>query len=300
MISLEGMSTETRNPNTMNLDEMSILEILEVMNEEDKNVLKAINKAIPQIEKAVKSVVNSFQKGGKLVYIGAGTSGRLGILDAAECVPTFGSDPEMVQGIIAGGDEAMVKAVEGAEDDLTLAIDDLKKINLTENDTLVGIAASGRTPYVIGGLDYANSIGASTVSISCNHDSQIGKKALIAIEAVPGPEVLTGSTRLKSGTVQKLILNMISTTAMVKIGKVYQNLMVDVLATNQKLEKRAENIVKEATGVDSQVARASLEKSKGEVKTAIVMLLTDVSYQEAKQLLKRTKGHIREAIKKME
>lgn len=211
LINLDGMSTETRNPRTMNLDEMSIMEILTVMNEEDQKVPLAIKAILPQIEQAVEAIDQTFKKGGKLIYIGAGTSGRLGVLDAAECVPTFGSPPEMVQGLIAGGQRAMMYAVEGAEDSLSLAQADLEEIGLTEHDVVVGIAASGRTPYVIGGLQYAKQIGARTVSIACNEESEIGQFAEIVIEAVPGPEVLTGSTRLKAGTTQKLILNMLST-----------------------------------------------------------------------------------------
>lgn len=299
MINLEEMSTETRNLKTMHLDEMSIYEILSVMNEEDKKIPQAIEKVIPQIELAVKLVDQSFKKGGKLIYIGAGTSGRLGILDAVECVPTFGSSPEMVQGLIAGGKKALITAVEGAEDDATLAIQDLKSINLNKDDVVVGIAASGRTPYVVGGLQYANRIGAQTVSISCNLNSEISQLAKVSIEVIPGPEILTGSTRLKAGTAQKLILNMISTTAMIKQGKVYQNLMVDVQATNQKLEKRSEKIVQEATGISQEEAKTILYQCDGEVKTAILSIILNISPENARSQLKKSQGHIRQAIKQI-
>lgn len=251
---LEKLVTESRNPKTMNIDLMPIHEILKVMNEEDQTVPLAVEKVIPEIEKAVKFAIDSFQKGGRLIYIGAGTSGRLGILDASECPPTFGVEPGMVQGIIAGGLEAISKAIEGAEDNETLGGDDLKRIGLTENDTVVGIAASGRTPYVIGALNYAKQIGAKTVAISNNKNSQIGKLVDVAIEVETGPEVITGSTRLKAGTAQKLVLNMISTTSMIGIGKVYENLMVDVQPTNEKLVNRAQRIIMDATGCDREIA----------------------------------------------
>ncbi len=297
LINLEGMSTETRNPNTMHLDEMSIHEILTIMNEEDQKVPLAIKKVLPQIEQAVTVIDQAFKKGGRLIYIGAGTSGRLGVLDAAECVPTFGTSPEMVQGLIAGGQEAMMFAVEGAEDSQEMAKADLTAIELSADDVVVGIAASGRTPYVIGGLNYANQVGAHTVSIACNKESEIGKVAKIVIEAVPGPEVLTGSTRLKAGTVQKLILNMLSTVSMVKQGKVYQNLMVDVQATNEKLVRRSQKIVCEATGVSLEVAKQTLTESQGDVKTAILMIILDIDFDKARILLEKSEGHIREAIR---
>ncbi|MBY6273211.1 MAG: N-acetylmuramic acid 6-phosphate etherase, partial [Bacillaceae bacterium] len=246
---LEQLTTEKRNPNTMDIDQMSIKEILQIMNKEDQSVPIAINKEIDKIESAIQMVIDSFRRGGRLIYIGAGTSGRLGVLDAAECPPTFGTDPAMVQGIIAGGKEAFTRAVEGAEDNEQMGGDDLKAIRLTNLDTVVGIAASGRTPYVIGALKYAKSIGAKTVSISNNKNSIIGTLADVAIEVETGPEVLTGSTRLKAGTAQKLILNMISTVSMIGIGKVYKNLMVDVRPTNHKLIERSKRIIMEATGV---------------------------------------------------
>ncbi|MBR7927622.1 N-acetylmuramic acid 6-phosphate etherase [Aerococcaceae bacterium zg-ZUI334] len=296
MENLKGMSTETRNSATMNLDQFSVREILLAMNQEDSKVPAAIDLVIPDIELAVNAVDAAFKKGGRLIYIGAGTSGRLGILDAVECVPTFGTSPEMVQGLIAGGEEAMMRAVEGAEDNPSLAQSDLQALNLSDKDVVIGIAASGRTPYVLGGLTYAKQVGATTVSLACNAKSKIGDIADIRIEVIPGPEVLTGSTRLKAGTAQKLVLNMISTAAMIKQGKVYQNLMVDVIATNDKLKQRCENIVQEATGASHEQVKEALAASQGEVKTAIVMLLIGLSYEEAKEQLAQANGYIRNVI----
>lgn len=293
---LEKLVTESRNPKTMNIDLMPIHEILKVMNEEDQTVPLAVEKAIPEIEKAVKFAIDSFQKGGRLIYIGAGTSGRLGILDASECPPTFGVDPGMVQGIIAGGLEAISRAIEGAEDNETLGGDDLKRIGLTENDTVVGIAASGRTPYVIGALKYAKQIGAKTVAISNNKNSRIGKLVDVAIEVETGPEVITGSTRLKAGTAQKLVLNMISTTSMIGIGKVYENLMVDVQPTNEKLVNRAQRIIMEATGCDRETASKALDLAEKNVKAAIIMILLNCSYDEAIEKLEAANGFVRKVI----
>ncbi|MDM5189437.1 N-acetylmuramic acid 6-phosphate etherase [Bacillus sp. DX4.1] len=294
---LENLTTETRNEKTMNLDEMSTIEFLTVMNEEDAKVADGVKLELPQIAKAVEAIVEAKRKGGRLIYIGAGTSGRIGLLDAVECPPTFGTEPEEVVGLIAGGEKAFIKAVEGAEDSEELGIQDLKDINLTNKDIVVGIAASGRTPYVIGGLEYANSIGAQTVAVSCNKGSAIGKKANIAIEVNNGPEVLTGSTRLKSGTSQKLICNMLSTASMVGIGKVYGNLMVDVQLTNKKLVERAKRIVMEATSCDYETAELYLAKADNKPKIAIVMILTGFSKEEAVQRLEETQGFIRQAIK---
>lgn len=296
MIQLNGMTTETRNPKTLELDAMTTGEILRVMNEEDQGVAVAVSKVLDKIEKAVELIVASFESGGRLIYIGAGTSGRLGVLDAVECPPTFGVSFEQVVGLIAGGEKAFVKAVEGAEDSKDLAVEDLKALNLTSKDTVVGIAASGRTPYVIGGLDYAAGVGASTVAVACNQGAQISSHAQVAIEVVPGPEVLTGSTRLKSGTAQKLVLNMLSTVSMIRVGKVYKNLMVDVQQTNEKLRVRAQNIVMEVTGCEREVASRYLEMAKGEVKVAITMIILDCSREEALDRLKQAKGHIRTAI----
>lgn len=296
-VDLKGMTTETRNPRTMQLDQMSELEIVTVMNEEDARVPLAIAKCLPQIAQAAAWAVEAFEQGGRLFYMGAGTSGRLGVLDAAECPPTFGVPQGMVVGLIAGGEKAFIVAVEGAEDSRELAVQDLQSHHLTAKDFVVGIAASGRTPYVLGGLDYARSVGCHTAAIACNPGSAVGKAADLAIEVNCGPEVLTGSTRLKSGTAQKLILNMISTASMVRIGKAYQNLMVDVMQTNEKLHTRAENIVMDATGVERSVARHAIDEAKGSVKTAITMLLADCDAPEAARRLEASHGHVREAIR---
>ena len=296
-VDLKGMTTETRNPRTMQLDQMSELEIVTVMNEEDARIPLAIAKCLPQIAQAAAWAVEAFEQGGRLFYMGAGTSGRLGVLDAAECPPTFGVPQGMVVGLIAGGEKAFIVAVEGAEDSRELAVQDLQSHHLTAKDFVVGIAASGRTPYVLGGLDYARSVGCHTAAIACNPGSAVGKAADLAIEVNCGPEVLTGSTRLKSGTAQKLILNMISTASMVRIGKAYQNLMVDVMQTNEKLHTRAENIVMDATGVERSVARHAIDEAKGSVKTAITMLLADCDAPEAARRLEASHGHVREAIR---
>lgn len=293
---LDRLTTEKRNDTTLNLDVMSIREILETMNREDNTVPQAISMELSFIEKAVQDVVQSFQEGGRLIYIGAGTSGRLGILDAVECKPTFGSPPEMVQGFIAGGLKAFTEAVEGAEDDEIQGGKDLEEINLSAKDTVIGIAASGRTPYVIGALKFANQVGAKTVSISCNKGAEISKYAKVNIEIETGPEVLTGSTRLKAGTAQKLVLNMISTASMIKIGKVYKNLMVDVQSTNLKLVERSKRIIMQATDVDYDTASDYFEKAKYHVKTAIVMILLQCSYEEALESLKKSNGFIRKTL----
>ncbi|HDR6318132.1 N-acetylmuramic acid 6-phosphate etherase [Bacillus sp. CH126_4D] len=293
---LENLSTEHRNEKTTNLDEMSIKEVLQSMNEEDRTVALAVEKEIEQIEKVVQTVIKSFEAEGRLIYIGAGTSGRLGILDAVECPPTFGTEDKMVQGFIAGGLKAFTKAVEGAEDREELAEEDLKSIGLNEKDTVIGIAASGRTPYVIGGLKYAHSVGASTASISCNKNAEISKYAKLNVEVETGAEILTGSTRLKAGTAQKLVLNMISTASMIGVGKVYKNLMVDVQSTNEKLVERSKRIIVEATGVSYEVAADYYEKAKRNVKVAIVMALLQCEYGEAKEKLKEAKGFVKKAL----
>lgn len=296
LIKLEGLSTETRNIQTMDLDTLSVRQILTLMNQEDAKVAPAIEVAIPAIEEAVLAIDQAFKAGGRLIYMGAGTSGRLGILDAVECLPTFGVAPEMVQGLIAGGPQAMMAAVEGAEDSAVLGKEDLEKLHLSQSDVVVGLAASGRTPYVIGGLNYANQVGATTVAIACNQDSEIGRIAKIAIEVQPGPEVLTGSTRLKAGTAQKLVLNMLSTTSMILQGKVYQNLMVDVIATNHKLERRSQIIVQEATGASIDQVSEALAQSQGHVKVAILMLLLDFDVDTARQALENHHGHLRQVL----
>ena len=296
-LNLKNMSTETRNQNTMNLDIMSPLEVVTVMNQEDAKVPAAITPALPNIAQCVTWAIESIEAGGRIIYMGAGTSGRLGVLDAVECPPTFGVAPEIVVGLIAGGEKAFVKAVEGAEDSRELGRQDLIDINLEKRDIVIGIAASGRTPYVLGGLAYAQEVGCHTVGISCNPGSAVGAAAELAIEVVPGPECLTGSTRLKSGTCQKLILNMISTATMVGCGKAYQNLMVDVMQTNEKLVVRAQNIVMEATGCEREVAAEKIAIAGGNAKTAITMILADCGLEEAKERLAKAKGHVREAIK---
>ena len=296
MIDLRGMMTESRNPASMNIDEMTALEIVTVMNSEDMKVPQAIKSQLPMIAQAVDCCVEGIKEGGRIIYIGAGTSGRLGIVDASECPPTFGVSHDLVVGLMAGGMKAMVQAVEGAEDSRELCVEDLKKLLLRKEDTVVGIAASGRTPYVIGGLEYANSLGCNTVSVACNANSAIGKVAKVKIEVVVGPEVLTGSTRLKAGTAQKLVLNMITTATMVRLGKCYQNLMVDVVQSNAKLKVRAQNIVIDATGVDRETAIDVLEKAGGSVKTAIVMILASCSCEEALMRLEASEGHVRQAV----
>lgn len=287
--------TEQRNPNSTNLDQMSVMEMLELMNDEDQNVLEAIQKVLPDVEQLIDAVIQSFKNGGRLIYMGAGTSGRLGILDAVECVPTFGTSPDQVVGLIAGGEKAIKDAVEGAEDSKELAHEDLEALNLNENDIVVGIAASGRTPYVIGGLEYAREKGATTGALSNNENTKISALADYSIEIITGPEVLTGSTRLKAGTSQKLVLNMISTISMVKTGKAYGNLMIDVQATNEKLVDRSKRIIVEATGVEYEVAEKAYEEA-GSVKTAIVMILAEATKEEAEQTLSETNGFVRAAI----
>ncbi|WP_268743708.1 N-acetylmuramic acid 6-phosphate etherase [Exiguobacterium chiriqhucha] len=293
---LDKLATERRNERTIHLDEMAVEEFLAVMNEEDQSVPHVIQEELSVIAEVTKRAIASFKQGGRLIYIGAGTSGRLGILDAAECVPTFGVSPDMVVGLIAGGERALIKAVEGAEDSKDLAVNDLKALHLNAFDTVIGIAASGRTPYVIGGLDYAREVGATTAALSCNKGSKISEHAEFKIEVETGPEVLTGSTRLKAGTAQKLVLNMISTASMIGVGKVYQNLMVDVQPTNEKLEVRAKRMIAEATGVDEQTAARYFDSSGGHVKTAIVMILADVPHAEAVERLERANGFVRDAL----
>ncbi|GEK88654.1 N-acetylmuramic acid 6-phosphate etherase [Alkalibacterium putridalgicola] len=296
MVELGKMETEKQNPNTMNLDQMSVKEALTVMNNEDKKVAEAIEEVIPEIESAVHTIIGQLKKGGRLIYTGAGTSGRLGVLDASECPPTFGTPKEKVVGLIAGGERAFTEAIEGAEDSQELGKEDLVKLELNENDVVVGLAASGRTPYVIGALNYAGEIKVPTIAIACNKDTKIGQAADIAIEAVPGPEVLTGSTRLKAGSTQKMILNMLSTIAMVGVGKVYKNLMVDVQPTNEKLVSRAENIVMKATDADRETAKKALAESDGKVKVAIIMILLDIDKEAAVNKLETSEGHVRKAL----
>ncbi|MGY3749957.1 N-acetylmuramic acid 6-phosphate etherase [Vagococcus acidifermentans] len=293
---LESLTTEKRNQRTMNLDMLSIEDAVSLMNSEDANVIDAVSKETDAIVQLITHVANRLKKGGRLFYIGAGTSGRLGVLDAAECVPTFSTDPELVQGLIAGGEEAMTLAVEGAEDSLTLAEEDLKARGLTAADFVLGLSASGRTPYVIGGLKYAASVGAATGAVSCNKQAEMSTFADFPVEVSCGPEVLTGSTRLKAGTAQKLVLNMVSTITMVQLGKVFQNLMVDVKPTNKKLVERAKNIIMAATGATADDAAFYFEDSDRQVKLAIVRLLTGTSKEDANILLAKNAGFVRKAM----
>lgn len=295
-LTLDNLLTEARNPQTMELDSMTPLEIVTAMNREDARVPESIRPQLPNIARCVAWATEAIRSGGRLIYMGAGTSGRLGVLDAVECPPTFGVSPDVVVGLIAGGERAFVKAVEGAEDSRELGKADLEAIGLTPKDLVVGIAASGRTPYVLGGLAYANSLGCKTTAISCNPGSAVGKEARLAIEVAPGPECLTGSTRLKAGTAQKLILNMISTATMVGCGKAYSNLMVDVMQTNEKLVVRAQNIVMEATGVSRDSAKEAIAQAGGSCKLAVTMILADCTVEEAKERLERCGGSVRQAI----
>ncbi|MBE2975673.1 N-acetylmuramic acid 6-phosphate etherase [Priestia megaterium] len=290
------LTTESQNEHTMKIDTASTKEILNIMNKEDQKVALAVQKVLPDVEVAVEFVSESFQKEGRLIYVGAGTSGRLGVLDAVECPPTFSTNPDQVQGLMAGGEKAFVKAVEGAEDKEELGAADLQKIHLNERDTVIGIAASGRTPYVIGALRYAKSVKAKTVALSCNDNSLIGKEADHSIEVVVGPEVLTGSTRLKAASAHKMILNMISTAAMIKVGKAYENLMIDVHVSNEKLKERAIGIICKITGVSYEQASQKLEEANNEVKTAVVMIKTNENYDTAKMLLNNAGGYVRKAI----
>ena len=294
---LSTLITEQRNPNSMHVDSLSALEIVRLMNEEDKQVPLAIEKCLPQIAQAVECIVAAFQQGGRLVYIGAGTSGRLGVLDASECPPTFGVSPEMVKGIIAGGERALRHPIEGAEDSKAQAVVDLQTIQFSSKDVLVGIAASGRTPYVIGALEYAKSLGSVTVSIANNPNSAMANIVDIAIDTVVGPEVLTGSSRLKSGTAQKLVLNMLTTASMILMGKCYQNLMVDVQASNEKLKARAIRIVMQATDCDKALAEETLKQADQNAKLAIMMILSGLDRAQAEALLEKHHGKLQLALK---
>ncbi|WP_077624629.1 N-acetylmuramic acid 6-phosphate etherase [Sediminibacillus massiliensis] len=295
-LELSGLTTEKRNKNSKRLDKMSTIEILETINAEDKKVAFAVEKVLPQISLAIDQVYEAFVKGGRLFYVGAGTSGRLGVLDASECPPTFMSSPEMIQTIMAGGDEAFYNAVENSEDDEDQGRKDLEAKKLTGRDVVIGITASGRTPYPIGALKYARETGAFTVALACNENAVISRHADCQIEVVVGPEVLTGSTRMKAGTAHKMVLNMISTAAMVKLGKVYENLMVDVHASNYKLLERAKRIIMEITSASYQEAEKALKDANGEVKPAIVMAETGVSLDRAKEAIREGNGYVRQAI----
>lgn len=291
-IDLSSMITETRNPASVEIDQLPTLEMLRVINQEDQQVALAVSQLLPEITRAVDAIAAAFGKGGRLVYIGAGTSGRLGILDASECPPTYGVSAEQVVGLIAGGHKAILQAVENAEDDAELGAQDLKNIQFCANDVLVGIAASGRTPYVLGAMAHARAVGATVCSISCNPGSPLAQAADISMVAVVGPEIVTGSSRMKAGTAQKLILNMLSTGAMIRTGKVYGNLMVDVEATNAKLVERQKRIVMEATDCERAVAERALAQADNHCKTAIVMILAGLTADEARTLLQSSNGFI--------
>ncbi|MCT8608630.1 N-acetylmuramic acid 6-phosphate etherase [Glaesserella parasuis] len=289
---LGQLITEQRNPNSMQIDTLSAYEIVQIINNEDKQVPLAIEKVLPQIAQAVEKIVEAFQQGGRLVYIGAGTSGRLGVLDASECPPTFGVSPEMIKGIIAGGERALRHPIEGAEDNKEAGKQDLQAVEFSQKDVLVGIAPSRRTPYVLGALAYAKQLGATTVSIASNPNSAMSQIADIVIDTVVGAEVLTGSSRMKSGTAQKLVLNMLTTASMILIGKCYQNLMVDVQASNQKLVARAIRIVMQATECSREIAETTLALAENNAKLAIMMILADLDKDGAEQLLSQQQGKI--------
>ena len=296
MLDLNRLITETRNSASMHIDACSTIEMLQIINEADKTVANSIERILPEIAEAVDCITAHLKKGGHLFYLGAGTSGRLGILDASECPPTYGTAPDLVQGIIAGGYPAIFQAQEGAEDSLTLAEQDLSARQFSQKDVLVGIAASGRTPYVIGGLLYANKIGAATIALSCTPASEIAALAQIALTPIVGPEIITGSTRMKAGTAQKMILNMLSTAAMIHLGKVYKNLMVDLSTSNKKLEERARRIVMEATDCSRTESIQALSAADGNAKLAIFFLLSGLPIQEARHLLEASDGYIQQAI----
>lgn len=293
-VNISGLATETRNERTKELDLLSVREILEIMNDEDLNVIAAVKKAIPDVEKLINETAKAYNNGGRIIYIGAGTSGRLGLMDAVEVVPTFNSDRFV--GLIAGGDNAFVKAVEGAEDSKELCVEDLKRLELSDKDFVIGVAASGRTPYVIGGLDYAREIGCKTGCVCCNTNTEIAKHCDYPIEMNAGPEVVMGSTRLKSGTCQKIVLNMISTVTMIKVGKVFGNLMVDVRATNEKLVERCRHIVMEATGCEYSRADEVLKETNNDCKLAIIMILLNTDIDTAKKKCDDANGVIRKAL----
>ena len=295
-MNLKEIQTEGVNPNTRNIDQLSTLDMVTLVNNEDKKVAEAVELELPNIAKAVDTIAGQMRNGGRLIYSGCGTSGRLGVLDASECPPTFSTEPEQVQALMAGGMGAMFKAVEGAEDNFEMGKEDLRKINFCEKDVLVGIAASGRTPYVLGALEYARECGAPTISLSCCPGSAVTKVSDIAIAPMPGPEVVTGSTRLKSGTAQKMVLNMLSTCTMIRLGKVYGNLMVDVKASNAKLICRCERIVSLATGISEEKAATYLQQCDYRPKTAIVMVECGVDAQKALALLAEFDGRIADVI----
>lgn len=293
---IRKLATEQRNPASMNIDCASTREVLEIINTEDHIVPIAVRREIPYIAEAVDLVVETFRNGGRLFYAGAGTSGRLGVVDASECPPTFGTPPDLVQGLIAGGPSAMFKAKEGAEDEEQNGADHLKEVGVTSKDIVCGIAASRRTPYVVGAVKYARQIGAKTLFVTCNPRSEFDLEVDVAMCPVVGPEVVMGSTRMKSGTAQKLVLNMITTAAMVRLGKTYENMMVDLQMTNKKLVERSRRIVMTVTGVGYAEATDYLQQADGHVKTALVMILGEVDAREARRRLEKADGFVREAI----
>jgi len=295
-LNLLELGTEQSNPATRDIDQKSTLEILEIINKEDRKVPEIITAQLPAIAGLVEAVVSSFLRGGKLVYIGAGTSGRLGVLDASECPPTYGTDPEMVQGLIAGGSRALVRSIENAEDSAEAGVADLERIHFTKDDVLVGLTASGQAPYVIAAMDYARRLGARVGAVSCNANSRTFAFADHPICVPVGPEVVTGSTRMKAGTAQKLVLNMITTTAMIRIGKVYGNLMIDLKPVNKKLIERSKNLIAQATGCDRPTAERTFEESGRRPKIAILMVILGISAEEASQLESAHQGHINQAI----
>ena len=296
MINLDKLTTEQRNPATKHIDQLPTLEMVTLINKEDQGVALAVEKILPQIAAAIDLITEKLQRGGRLFYLGAGTSGRLGILDAVECPPTYGTEPELVQGLIAGGASAIFRAKEGAEDDPELGRADLQEAGFTSQDVLVGLAASGRTPYVKGALSYAREIGAAAIALACTEEAEIAKLADIALLPVTGPEVVTGSTRLKAGTAQKMVLNMLSTGTMVKLGKVYGNLMVDVKATNAKLSERALRIVMAAAGCQRKAAEAALMRAGGQAKLAILIALTGCTPAEGRLRLGMSQGRLASAL----
>ena len=293
---LNGLVSEEQNIDTLDIDLLSSIEIVKKINEQDHKVSQAITKILPEIAKTVDIIVDAFKRSGRLIYIGAGTSGRLGVLDAVECVPTFGIEDGVVVAVLAGGESAMFKAKEGIEDQESAGVESLKEVNFSKNDVLIGIAASGRTPYVIGGLKYAGKIGAATVALSCNPKAEIAQYSDLALLPIVGPEPLTGSTRMKSGTAQKMVLNMLSTASMIRMGKSYKNLMVDVKATNEKLYARGTRMVMQVTGVEREIAEATLSKAKMQAKLAILMLLADLDVSSAESLLVKSDGFLRKAL----
>jgi N-acetylmuramic acid 6-phosphate etherase len=293
---LATLTTEAFRPELAEIDRLSTLEIARTMNGEDQSVPAAVARQLPAIAAAIDATAARMADGGRLVYMGAGTAGRLGVLDASECPPTFNTDPSQVVGLVAGGPTALVRAVEGAEDSRDFAVADLTALGLTDRDTVVGVSASGRTPYALGGVEHARRLGALTIGLSCNPDSALTAAAEHGIEVVPGPELLTGSTRLKAGTAQKLVLNMISTITMIRLGKTYGNLMVDVRASNEKLHARSRRIVALATGAPDEQIEAALAAADGEVKNAILMILADIDAPTAARRLTASAGHLRAAL----